>query len=285
MKQGASTLEELHAAAASAAPWLIDLVQPEIGGGRTYALDLARIGSNLDASALRISGLDQGSFEELVSEYADRFTAIYFWKCPRIRDLSALEDLPHLELVSIFWNQRAERLWDLRKTPRLRGLRLYDFTRLHDLDDLAQESSLLELEIGDAVWDCLVIKTLDPLASLAGLKSLKLSAKKIEDGRVEALATLQQLTSLDFSSKQFTTRQVAWLRAHLPESLTADALEPLRRFTKPISYDGKERDVLLVGKRKPFLNSNLDAARIEKHVVEFERLVLQFREDPSLLPE
>lgn len=279
------TLRDLHRARRNAAPWLVDLVLPQIGGGRLDPSDLAAIDADPGAKALRVSGLDQGTFEELVARHGERFSAIHFWKCPRIADLTPLEHLPGLRLVSFFWNQRAERLWDLTRTPQLTGLCLHDFTRLHDLRDLAAGSSLLELDIGDAVWDTLRVETLEPLASLTGLRSLTLSAKKIEDGRVEPLGALQQLSALQFPSNLFTTSQVAWLRAHLPDSLGSEALEPLRRPVKPLSYGGKERDVLLVGKRKPFLSSTIDAKRIERHVAEFERLVAAFRADPSLSPD
>jgi hypothetical protein len=279
------TLDDLHGAPMRGASWLVDLVQPEIGGGRLDASGLAALDERPGATALRVSGLDQKMFEALVSGYGGRFTAIHFWKCPRIQDLSPLESLPHLRLVSFYWNQRADRLWDLGRTPDLTGLRFHDFTRLHDLGDLVRGSSLVELDFGDAVWDTLVVETLEPLASLPGLRSLKLSAKKIEDGRVEPLGHLQQLGSLAFSSKQFTMRQVAWLRARLPESLVSEALEPLRRFAKPLTVDGKQRDVLLVGKRKPFLSSVEDEARIRKHVADFDGLVAEFRADPSRLPE
>jgi len=285
MNQGARTLGDLHGARMSGAPWLLDLVQPEIGGGRLDASALSALDARPDATALRISGLDQATFETLVSGHGARFSALYFWKCPRIQDLGPLEGLPDLRLVSFFWNQRATRLWDFARTPRLTGLRLYDFTRLHDLGDLARASSLVELEIGDAVWDSLVVTSLQPLAALSGLTSLSLSAKRIDDGRVEPLGELQRLESLSFPAKQFTMRQVAWLRARLPESLVSDALAPLRRFAEPRTYNGKQRDVLLVGKRKPFLNSVVDAERIRRHLAEFDGLVAQFRADPSALPD
>ncbi|MFT3970443.1 MAG: hypothetical protein QM695_09220 [Micropruina sp.] len=113
---------------------------------------------------------------------------------------------------------------------------------------------------------------------------MTLCAKKITDGRVEPLAALRNLESLSFSSRQFTTEQVAWLRAHLPASLHSGALEPLRRFSPPLAGEHKDLDVLLVGKRKPFLNSVLDRARIEKHVEKFGEMVARFRDDPTLLP-
>lgn len=279
-----SGLAELHGGKDSA-PWLMTLVQRETGGGRLTASDLDTVDVPQAATALRVSGLDQTSFEALISRWGTRFSAIQFWKCPRVADLSPLEDLPQLRLASFYWNQRATRLWDLRRTPLLTGLHLYDFTRLHDLSDLIVAASLVELEIGDAVWDTSVFDSLEPLSALTSLRSLTLGAKKITDGRIEPLAALQHLTSLEFSAKQFTTEQVAWLRAHLPASLQSEALEPLRRFSHPLQGLSKPVDALLVGKRKPFLNSVDDHARIAAHIERFEAMVAQFRANPSLPPE
>jgi hypothetical protein len=174
-------------------------------------------------------------FEALISRHGSQFSAIQFWKCPRLTDFTPLESLPDLRLVSFYWNQRASRLWDLTKTPALVGLHFDDFTRLHDLSDLAAGDSLVELEFGDAVWDTSVFESLDPLAELQSLRDLKLSAKRINDGRIEPLAALQALRALSFSAKQFTTAQVAWLRARLPDSLRCEALEPMRHLSPPSS--------------------------------------------------
>lgn len=285
MASGPTTLSDLRRTDREDVPWLLNIVLPEIGGGRFGPSDLEIVERNPDASALRVSGLDQKTFESLLTRYGAQFSAIHFWKCPRIEDLSPLEDLANLRLVSFYWNQRATRLWDLTRTPKLAGLHFDDFTRLHDLSDLTRGTTLVELEFGDAVWDKSVFDRLEPLASLGGLQALKLSAKRINDGRVEPLGALRQLESLSFPSNQFTTRQVAWLRARLPESLQAEALEPLRRFSPPLPGEGKTLDVLLVGKRKPFLNSVQDAARIRKHIDEFRRMVAEFRADASLLPD
>jgi hypothetical protein len=104
-------------------------------------------------------------------------------------------------------------------------------------------------------------------------------------GRIQPLAALQGLRSLDFPPNQFTTRQVAWLRAHLPESVRGRALGPTIAFDEGFEYNGKNRDVLLVGKRKPFLNSTLDARRIERHVSEFRKMVDEFTHGPELQPD
>ncbi len=181
MGAGLATLIDLQSSLVPR-PWLFDLVLPEIGGGKLERSRLEHIRLPATATALRVSGLNQTSFEYLVERLGPQISAIQFWKCPRVADLSPLEQLGQLRLVSFYWNQKARRLWDMSKTPELCGLLFDDFTQLHDLGDLATASSLRELDFGDAVWDTAVFETLEPLAALIGLRSLKLSAKTIVDG-------------------------------------------------------------------------------------------------------
>jgi hypothetical protein len=266
-------------------PWLVNIALPKIGGGRLDGSHLAAVGENPSARALRISGLDQATFENLVARYGTQFSAIEFWKCPRIADLSPLEDLPDLQLVALYWNQRATRLWNLSRNPRLTGLCFEDCTRLHDLRDLQAGIALDELEFGDAVWSTSIFASLDPLAGLSGLRSLNFNAKRIDDGRIDPLGELTRLQVLRFPPRQFTTRQVAWLRARLPASVESASLGPVVQFERPFELEGKSKDVLLVGKRKPFLSSVTDEVRIRKHVDEFWQMVDDFRRDPTLKPE
>jgi hypothetical protein len=284
MTSAPQTLLELRRHQKDGQPWLLSLVLPEVGGGRLDASRLAVIDEHPDARVLKVSGLDQTTFELLVEEYAGRFTAIEFWKCPRIADLTPLESLSGLELVAFYWNQRATRLWDLSRNPRLTGLHFDDFTRLHDLGDLTRGGSLVELGFGDAVWSTSVFESLEPLGGLRGLGRLTFTAKKIEDGRVEPLAELSALTELSFPSNLFTTRQVAWLRAHLPDTLQARSLAAFLTLRHPVEGDGKTKDVLLVGKRQPFLSSAADAGRIRRHETRFAAMVEEFRQDPMLPP-
>lgn len=174
-----TTLLELRQSRRDSPSWLVSLVLPEIGGGRLDRSELAVLDDRPEERALKVSGLDQGVFEVLISEYATQFSAIEFWKCPRITDLGPVEDLPDLE----------------------RG------------------ETLRELGFGDAVWSTSVFESLEPVAGLERLQSLRFTAKKINDGRIERLGHLRGLTDLSFPSNLFTTRQVAWLRAHLPGPL------------------------------------------------------------------
>jgi hypothetical protein len=200
------------------------LISAEAGGGRLREAELDVIARQPDATALVISGLDQETFEYLITRYGAQFLAIEFWKCPRIADLSPLEELPGLRLARFYWNQRATRLWTLARNPGLTGPSFEDFTRLHDLSDLQAGRSLQELAFGDALHSTSVFESLEPLAGLDGLQSLDFNAKRIDDGRVEPIGELTGLTSLRFPTNLFTTRQVAWLRARLPESVKSDAL-------------------------------------------------------------
>lgn len=285
MESGPKNLLELRHASDTRPSWFLDLAQPEVGGGRFDPGQFSKIDANPGATALRVSGLDQSTFERLVSRYGTRFTAIEFWKCPRLADMTPLEDLSELRMVSFFWNQRSTRLWNLARTPHLTALRLEDFTRLHRLDDLCAGQALSELVIGDAVWSKSTFETLEPLVTLTGLRSLSLHPKRIDDGRVQPLGSLTSIEKLSIPTNLFTTEQIAWLRARLPEAVESKALAALVPMRRPIDLDGKPRDILLVGKRKPFLNSELDAARIRKHVLRFEELVTSFRDDPGLEPE
>lgn len=258
-------------------PWMLRLDWPE-------DQPLAVIGEHPDAVALWISGLDQASFEKVITRYGSQFLALHLDKCPRITDLSPLEDLPRLRLVDIFWNQRATRLWDLSRNPALTGLRFSDFTRLHDLGDLPAAGSLLELHFGDAVWRTSTYESLAPLTELRGLRTLTFSFRRIDDGRIEPVGELTGLETLDMPTNMFTTRQFAWLRSRLPDTVKSRVLSPLADIT-PFEEGGKIKDVLLVGKRKPFLSTAADQARINKHVDEFWQMVDAFRLDPGLKPE
>ena len=267
--------------------WYLDLVLPDIGGGKRTLAELDAIGANRKATALRVSGLDQDSFEALVSRFGAQFSGLNFWKCPQISDLTPLEKLPNLTHVAFYWNQRATRLWDLSKTPNLRGLQFEDFSRLRDLGDVAKAASLNELRFGDAVWVKAVIASLAPLERLEELRVLALFVRRIEDGQIQPLAKLQRLERLECPTNLFTTEQLAWLRARLPDFTQGRVLAPIERLRDPLpAKEGSApKDVLVMGKRKPFLSSASDAKRIDRYGDDFWTLVERFRGDPGLEPD
>lgn len=185
----------------------------------------------------------------------------------------------------VFWNQRSTRLWDFRRTPRLQAFHFTDFSKLDRLDDLAQAAeSLATLEFGNAVSARYTLQSLEPLGELGALKSLSFNAGSIGDGRIEPLARLQGLEELEFPSSQFTVEQVAWLRAHLPDTVVSAALAPVRQLGQALQRGGKTLDMLVNGKRMPFLSSATDAKRIATYTARFNARVAHYREHPEEYP-
>lgn len=260
--------------------WVANVVAPEIGGGRATRDDVDALHAHPHATGVAVSGLDQDTFEYFVTEHGRRFTHLRLWKCPRITDLSPLQDLPGLEVLSLYWNQRAHALWDLRATPRLRALSLLDMRHVHDLTPLADCTSLRELHLGDAVDDVSTYATLEPLAGLAALRGLWLVPKAVTDARIQPLAGLTGLQALRCSARLLTFEQFAWLRAHLGDHVRSDALDGVVRVNRA----SPERDVMVVGRRKPFLSSDTQGARVAKAQADWAALVARYRADPDRQP-
>ncbi|HEY9028655.1 MAG TPA: hypothetical protein VIP05_30475, partial [Burkholderiaceae bacterium] len=255
-------------------PWRLDLRKRELNGGKTTVADLAAIDEHPQAVDLVISGLDQASFEALVTRYGQRFRGIYFFKCPRVADLSALSTLDRVTHLAFFWNQKATRLWDFRGTASLRGLHFDDFKRMNDLSQLADARSLEDLCFGTAAVD-----TLEPLGALQALRSLRFATGSVGDGRIEPLARMTGLQELGLNTHLFTTEQLAWLRARLP-TVRSEPLDGFQRLLNPYEKGGKKMDVLACGKGKPVLSSAGDAPKIARLKADFDALVRDFANDP-----
>ncbi|MDH5629783.1 MAG: hypothetical protein OEY96_06470, partial [Gammaproteobacteria bacterium] len=246
-------------------PHQINLIERDISGGKISKSTIDSLEYLEDKHVLTVSGLKQDTFEYLISKYGQKFRTINFWKCPLVEDFSPIESLSNIEFISYFWNQRVTRLWNFRKTPKLKGFSFDDFTRMHTLVDLENADKLEELEFGDKIWVKYKLETLEPVSKLIQLKKLSFSAKKIEDYRIEPLSELSNLEYLAFPGNLFTTEQVAWLKSKLPESVESKVLNPLWTLDKPIEIDNKKKNTFIVGKHKPFLDSSIDKKRIEKY--------------------
>lgn len=278
---GPQSLQELRDAVQTRPPWFADLDVAPTADKKPDRAAWSALDDAPDVVAVRVQGLDQAGLEYLASHHAARLVAIDFFRCPRIADFSPLEDMANLRVVSSDWNQQAVRFWDLARTPALASLGFNAFTQLHRLDDLAAGASLVELDFSDIIWPKSTVETLEPLAGLTGLRGLSIHIKRVDDGRLQPLAGLIGLNELYISTNLFTTEQFAWIRARLPESVVSNVLGPL-------SWLGGDAhpspDVVLVGKGKPMLRTDTDAARIAQHVQRFDEMVAAFRADPSRQP-
>ncbi|MFK8012512.1 MAG: hypothetical protein AB8B80_10750 [Marinicellaceae bacterium] len=243
--------------------------------------DVIDLLNNTSCSKLELVGLNQDTFEYLIDKYGRKFSEISFFKCPLIGDLSDLEKLTNIEKISFYWNQRATELWDLSKNKKLYSIEIDDFTRLHSLSDLVKSESLKELSFGDKVWSSLKIESLEPLSNIKKLEKLYFSAKKIEDPSVFPLTKIKYLQEIEFPTNLFTTEKVAWLTAKLNGKVKSSVLAPYRGIKRPFQEKEKNLDILIIGKRKPFLDSKIDSVRVEKYVNKFNDLVKYYLNHPN----
>src|SRR5512134_2398812 len=193
-----------------------------------------------NATEVAIAGLTQDTFEYFVRNYGQQFKVIIFWKCPLVGSLKAIESLDQVEYIVYFWNQRAEHLWDFSKTKALKGFCFDDFRRMHDISEVADTPALEDLRFGNRVEPKYILNTLNPIKECATLKNLTFSAKKLLDGKIEPLVQLKQLERLWFPSNLFSTEQVAWLKAHLPDTVVSKALNAYWTLDKPLTTSGKD---------------------------------------------
>ena len=263
----------------------LSLIQENISGGKIAQADIDVIRQYPHVTEITISGLRQDTFDYFIERYGKQFKAINFWKCPLVEDFRKIELLKGVEYITYYWNQRAVELWDFSKTESLKGFSFDDFTRMHDISQISQAPALEELSFGNMVWPKYILNTLEPLRACSGLKSLSFSAKKILDNRIEPVADLMQLETLEFPSNMFSTEQVAWLKAHLPPTVVSRVLHPYWQIERALAINGKNKDTFIVGKRKPFLDSVQDKKRIDKYVRQFTELCQWYSENPHAAPE
>ena len=63
---------------------------------------------------------------------------IYFFKCPRIHDLSALAQFAKLKCVHIYWNNSLESLWNMTDNKQLKVISCIMISKLSKIEALKQ---------------------------------------------------------------------------------------------------------------------------------------------------
>ncbi|MCW8855976.1 MAG: hypothetical protein OQJ95_01340, partial [Kangiella sp.] len=134
---------------------------------------------------------------------------------------------------------------------------------------------------GDRVWSSFVLDSLSPLSNINNLRKLSFSAKKIDDFRISPIADISDLEELEFPTNLFPTEKVAWLTAKIGSKVKSSVLSPYRRIETPIISGEKQIDTFITGKRKPSLDYDVDAKRIEKYVKKFKDLVEFYKSNPN----
>lgn len=247
----------------------------DIGGGLITCEEIDKF-SELDSNEkVMISGLRQDTFEYFIRTQAYRFIVIMFWKNKLVEDWSLLSALKNTVFIGYFHNQRIDKMWDMTENTALEGLYISDFTRLHTLDGIEKAPKLERLSFGDAIWSTSVLKDLNPLEN-SRLKEFSFSGKSIEIEDISIYTKMSELEVLDFRSNLYKTEQLAWIVAKLP-NVKGYSLRPYIKFDRRES--DMIKDILICGKRKPFLSSIEDVEKIKTYVDKFEKLVTQYRNE------
>ena len=220
---------------------------------------------------LEICGMEQKSFEYFAEKYGAEYEFLSFFKCQLISDFSPLEDLKHLQGVSIYWNIRGSTLWDLSKNPKLEYLWL-DSTKKIAYDPLALQGAktLKEVFFRGDMDTPYPMKSLEWMRGMDALETVTLRNIKLEDRDTGVLESLPSLTRFDFPAGMFTTEEIAHMCAKYPH-IAGSSLGAYN------TEDAILNDVRVCGYRKPGLDLPKGQARLDKYIKEFDALVAKYR--------
>lgn len=191
-------------------------------------------------------------------------------------DLSPLAHVQNLRHLAIRWNTKLVDAAPLAQLD-LVGLILEETPKLVDLSSLSALRHLEYLEFSGGMNSMNTAKTLAPLAELPNLRNLSLFSLKVDAGGITPLAHCTSLKKLEISN-QFSTEEYAFLSVHLPDTECA-------MFKAWVARRQSDLDVMIVGSRKPFLSSAIDAGRIEKYERLFAALRERFASNKALQPD
>ncbi len=224
----------------------------------------------LQIDNLWLVGAKEKNLQEILGLTQPKFLNLYYLPAP---NLGFLETLNTTETLILEWNTKTTSLWDISKNINLKHLEIIDFPKLYDISQIGSAIQLNHLTLRGGINNRLTIETLMPLSSLKNLESLELGNLKVSDDTLKYLAELANLKELDLSN-QFETKEYAWLASRLTKTVCgkfhAVVKTNITNATNEVVWD-----TMVVGRRKPFLNSKLDKAKIENYITDFEKLKRQ----------
>jgi hypothetical protein len=179
-----------------------------------------------------------------------RLKSLHLGSSPSFGPLDVLGDVP-LTWLELENNRASCDLSFLKRLPQLQGLAVTGD--------------------GNSI-KTITLKSLAPLRALSHLQWLRLTTVKVEDGSLAPLADLPSLKYLQLSNR-FSVKEIAGLAGRMPQ-VRSDWFEPVGR---PVTWRacktcGEKTMVMLSGKGTTMLCTACDAARVDKHIAEFERI-------------
>lgn len=222
---------------------------------------------DLDIENLWLIGANEKDLQKILPLVTLRYLNLYQ---VRAKDLSILETQTQCETIILDWNTKATSLWDISKNTNLKTLAVTDFSMLDNISQLSAATQIRNLTLGGGHNKAMKVRTLEPISELTNLSTLCLTNLKVIDDTLRPIGKLSNLKRLDLSN-QFDTSEYAWLATRLPT--TECIMFQAANYCSIVNANNDVVwDTMITGKRKPFLLSTKDDAKIEKYRQEFERL-------------
>lgn len=104
------------------------------GNEDLYSLD--EVIMDTDKRYVFLNGFDQDQFMHIALKLKDTAEILYFFKCPKIYDLSILSQFAKLKCVHIYWNNSLESLWNMTGNTELKVLSCIMISKLSKIETL-----------------------------------------------------------------------------------------------------------------------------------------------------
>jgi len=188
----------------------------------------------------------------------------------KVSDISCIRELRRLK---VFRLERCSKIVSLNQFADLQTLEVLGisgFKNVHAIDPLSKLERLQELEVSGTMWTAMEIDSLVPLSDLHNLVFLDLCNLRARDGSLSPLSGLHMLEGLIVTNR-FPMGEYAKLSTHL-KNVDCHSLRPYFETGMYCKKCKKNSLVILTGKGTSSLCKNCDAGRLERHVVEFQRI-------------
>ncbi|MEM9787356.1 MAG: hypothetical protein AAF801_12695 [Pseudomonadota bacterium] len=192
----------------------------------------------------------------------------------RTTTIAPIATMTRLRRLDLWWVQKLADLTPLSGLL-LDVLTLDDIRYANDISALADIHTLKALKIAGGMSTTQHINTLEPLTALPDLRELQLEALKLGDDSLRPLERCKALTDL-WLPNTLDVAEYAYLAAMRPD-IRSNALAAYQVLGHKIG--GK--DIMVTGKRRPFLNSKVDAAKMAKYQARFDALVAGFHDEAA----
>lgn len=181
----------------------------------------------------------------------------------RATSLSPLEKMETLTKLSVVWARKLENLAFLSGCKQLETLILSDLGKINCITPVSGLNLLTHLEVSGGIESVAKFETLKPISFCKNLSTLCLSNIRVADDELQFVIDLPNLRELDVSN-QWPTEQYALLSKKL-NGVVCSHLKPWIKLERSIG----EKDIMVVGRGKPFLNSADDSARLRGYEEKF----------------